>query len=115
WFENGTVGPWTGEISHESMGSHFGDLDKTGTKETEWISGCAMFFHKSLIEDVGLLDESYFIRVSDVEYSLRARSEGYRLIVDHSSIIHHKESASAGKFGLSYYTARNRWILISNS
>lgn len=115
WFSKGEINSFTGKITHKYMDERLESIDHEKNKNSELIPGCAMFFHRDIIQEVGLMDESYFIRISDSEFTLRVRSQGYRLLVDTSTIIHHKESASTGKFGLSYYTARNRWHLIHDS
>ena len=45
---------------------------------------------------VGLLDESLFAYAEDVDWSLRARAAGLRILVVPASVVHHRVSASTG-------------------
>lgn len=80
--------------------------------DSDWITGCAMCVRSTVFQNIGLLDESFFLIGSDIDFSMRARRKGYDLCVDPSIEIYHKVSSSIGKFGYSYYTSRNKLRLI---
>lgn len=82
----------------------------TSTKRTEFVSGAFMCISREAIEDVGVLDESFFFGFEDVEFSNRLRQEGWKMFLTPDAVIHHKGSSSAGegspfKF---YHASRNR-------
>ena len=47
--------------------------------ETKWASGCCCLFSKDIINEVGLLDENFFLYVEDVDYSWRVRLAGRKV------------------------------------
>ncbi len=57
--------------------------------ETEAITGCAVFFRKSIIEKIGYLDEKFFMYGEDLDYSLRLRKKGYKIFVIPNAIVYH--------------------------
>lgn len=69
------------------------DSDKGEPYETGYLSGCALLLPKKAIERVGLLDEGYFLYYEDADYSIRAKKEGFRLLVVPSSVVIHSEAS----------------------
>jgi GT2 family glycosyltransferase len=43
----------------------------------DWVTGSFMLTRKSVMEELGGLDEKYFIYYEDVDYCLRAKKEGW--------------------------------------
>ena len=39
----------------------------------EWISGCCMLISRNVVDQIGYLDEAFFLYMEDVDYSWRAR------------------------------------------
>ena len=66
------------------------------------LSGPSFIMSKKLIEDVGILDESYFLYCEELELAARAKEKGYHFTYAEKSFIYHKESASARKKSTSY-------------
>jgi GT2 family glycosyltransferase len=109
---------WTegGKISR-LRGSGFAYSDqiesniKPYNKEVTFVSGCCMLIKKEVFEKIGLFDENYFLYVEDADLCYRTTHAGYKIIVTHSSKIHHKVSSSTKEY-LSllplYYVTRNR-------
>jgi GT2 family glycosyltransferase len=63
----------------------------------DYITGASMFFHRSIVEEVGLLDEDYFLTWEDIDFSERAKKKGIKLEVCSDAIVFHKETVSIGK------------------
>ncbi len=63
----------------------------------EFITGASMLIRKEAIEDVGLLDERFFMYWEDADFCFRLRRAGWQLGVADESRIWHKGSASVGK------------------
>jgi len=56
---------------------------------TEWISGAAMFIRRQVLEQVGLLDEDYFLYFEELDLCLRAHRAGWECwYVPQSQVIH---------------------------
>ena len=47
--------------------------------ETLWASGCCCLFSKEIFEEIGYLDENFFMYVEDVDYSWRVRLNGRKI------------------------------------
>jgi len=57
-------------------------------------SAGAAFYRRLLFQEVGLLDEDFYMYLEDVEFSLRARMAGYRCRYLPEAIVYHMEAAS---------------------
>lgn len=105
-----------GEIIWNKFTTTFFDTDKVDTNDTEikditFVSGCAMMISRSVVEKIGILDDSYFMYYEDTDYCARALKAGFRLLYQPKSKIYHKISSSSGgnlsPFVL-YWSTRNR-------
>lgn len=80
---------------------------------TDYVSGTALLVAKEVLDDIGLMDETFFLYYEDTEWALRAAKKGYQHFIVPSSIIYHKESVSTKKFSYNYiyYQTRNALIM----
>ena len=68
--------------------------------DVAWVSGAFLMTRKSLWEELGGLDESYFMYVEDVDYCKRVRLSGYRVdYIPSMKVIHYE---GAGKAWIGY-------------
>jgi len=94
-----------------------GQYDRDGIK-IDYVIGASMFVTKEFLEDVGLMDERYFLYFEDLDWSERAKRKGYELIYCWKSKVYHKEGGSIGSSSkgelkselADYYGLRNRII-----
>ena len=57
--------------------------------EVEAISGACMLVKREVMEDVGLWDEGYFLHCEDLDYCMRFRQKGWKILfVPDARIIH---------------------------
>lgn len=61
-----------------------------------WLNGTSLLLSAAALNDVGLLDEGFFLYWEDVEIGLRLRKRGWRLAAAPDSKILHTVSASTG-------------------
>ncbi len=75
------------------------------------FSGSAVLLRASVLREVGLLDESYFMYHEDADLGWRFRLAGYTCVICTDSVVyHHYEfSRSILKF---YYMERNRYLMM---
>lgn len=94
WSAGGKLNPWIGlpTTIGEGLSDH-GSFDDF--RELDWITGCALLFSRKMIEEVGYLDDDFFILFEDANWSLRCRHKGYKLNYVPASKIYHFESATA--------------------
>jgi len=64
-----------------------------------YVPGTAMLIKKEVIENIGLLDERYFLYFEDADYCLRASRAGYGLKIVSQALVHHRISSSARRLG----------------
>jgi GT2 family glycosyltransferase len=83
--------------------------------ETDRAVGALMAISHDAIERVGLLDEDLFAYVEDVDFSLRARRAGFKIVFAPEARAWHRVSGSTGGEAASthtlYYGARNSVIV----
>lgn len=83
------------------------ELSLPPLRETNYASGAAVLMRADLLRQFGLWDEDFFLYHEDVEYSLRLRVAGYKVLVSSESIFYHKYSFGRNNVKL-YYIERNR-------
>jgi len=112
------VSPWVHYI-----GQGLVQTESTSAEEFEEVgmaSGCAMLIDKEKLGEISFFDEDFFLYLDDVDFSLRVRLAGYKIIYVRSSKIYHK---SGGDLSLrqgkgeykplrAYLISRNRKILV---
>lgn len=89
-------------------------LEHTDQLESDFATGCCVLVRRELIETIGFMDDSYFLYWEDVDYSIRARRAGFKIMLEPSSIIWHKNAGSsdgAGSRLQQYYQTRNRFAI----
>lgn len=85
--------------------------------EAIWPSGCAGVYRKDMLDEIGLLDETFFAYGEDVDLGLRARWAGWSCYYVPDAVVYHKYSATAGPYSPDkvFLVERNRyWILLKN-
>ena len=108
WFAGARIRFWTGTMAHigiRERDQH--QFDVAG--ETDYATGCCVLVSRTVIEAIGMLDESYFMYVEDADWSVRARQAGFRVFYEPRASILHKVSASAGG-NLSWFKLRNKYL-----
>ncbi len=77
---------------------HLGYLDENETHSVEILAGAFMFMRKSVLEEIGLLDETFFMYGEDIDLSYRIIKNGNEnYYYPETQIIHYKgESTKKG-------------------
>ena len=94
WFNGGKFSPYTGKVKHCNFKEK--DIGQTPPEHITFMTGCMMLISRKTIENVGFLNEEYFMYVEDLEFSQRVIKYGYRLAVTQNSRIWHKIGNSSG-------------------
>jgi GT2 family glycosyltransferase len=87
-----------------------GQLDGLAWSTSEPIfgaSGGAAAYRRAMLADVGLLDETFFMYLEDVDLALRAQLRGWSCLYQPAARVYHKGSASGGGKLASFYNGRN--------
>jgi GT2 family glycosyltransferase len=64
--------------------------------ECDWVSGAAMIVRKQVLEQVGPLDEGYFLYFEEVDFCCRARNAGWQVWYVPQARVLHLEGAATG-------------------
>jgi GT2 family glycosyltransferase len=62
--------------------------------EIDYLTGGSLLLSREALEEVGYLDERFFMYWEDVDYSIRLRRNGWALLVAENSVVYHKESST---------------------
>ncbi len=81
---------------------HLGYLDKDQTHEIEVLAGAFMLLRKSVLNEVGLLDETFFMYGEDIDLSYRIVKAGYKNYYFSDTTIIHYKGESTKKGSLNY-------------
>lgn len=69
-----------------------------GRIEVDWICGADVLVRRSILPQVGLLDEKIFIYAEDLEWGCRIRSFGHRAYYLSDLVLVHLQGATTGKY-----------------
>lgn len=110
-----------GDISfYKGITSHYGKLEEDRgnydiSKEVNYAPTCFMLIKSNIFEEVGLMDEDFFVYFDDTDFILRCLKSGYKIYYTHRTDIEHKISTSTGgsesPFSI-YFLTKNRIIFI---
>ncbi|MFK7949202.1 MAG: glycosyltransferase family 2 protein [Saprospiraceae bacterium] len=81
---------------------HLGYLDKDETHEIEVLAGAFMMMRKSVLDEIGLLDEAFFMYGEDIDLSYRIVKAGYKNYYFADTTIIHYKGESTKKGSLNY-------------
>ena len=81
---------------------HLGYLDEQETHEVEVLAGAFMWLRKSVIDEIGGLDEAFFMYGEDIDLSYRIVQAGYKNYYLPSTTIIHYKGESTKKGSLNY-------------
>jgi hypothetical protein len=92
------------------------DYDHAAPRAVDWVAGAAMMVRREALEDVGPMEEHYFLYFEDVDWCTRMQTRGWRVhYVPDAVMVHHWQRASRGfgpaarrhlRSGLRFY---DRW------
>lgn len=81
---------------------HLGYLDKDQNHEIDVLSGAFMMMRKSVLDEVGYLDEAFFMYGEDIDLSYRIVKAGYKNYYFADTTIIHYKGESTKKGSLNY-------------
>jgi GT2 family glycosyltransferase len=87
-----------GERIHLWWGTKTSELrpdDERAVVDTEFAIGTAMLIRRKTLEQIGLLPEEYFFGVEDLDYSLNALRNKFRILVARRATVWHKVACTA--------------------
>ncbi len=91
---------------------HLGYLSKEETHEVEILSGAFMLLRKSVLDRIGLLDETFFMYGEDIDLSYRILKAGYKNYYFADTRIIHYKGESTKKSSVNYVFVFYRAMII---
>ena len=82
------------KADNNEISNNFYTWNKNRSVETKLLVGFCMMIKRSVMDDIGLLDEDFFLGIEDLEYSWRLRQKGYKLAVATDVFIFHQGQKS---------------------
>ncbi len=96
-------------------------------RDVAWVSGACLAARREMVEEVGPLDEGFFMYCEDVDWCYRAREAGWRVVTLPEARIRHELGTSAAQvsgaerarwaaesrvrfYGKHYSPVRARWL-----
>lgn len=113
WGEGGIIDP----VRYSGGLINFGKTQKNrrkGIVDVDYVSGTAILIKREVFETIGLFPTNYFLYYEDVDFSHRAKKEGFRVTINRDETIVHYASSSVGKNSpaMQYYMARNHLLFL---
>jgi len=109
WFAGATIN-WRKAISNH-IGQNQKDQEKYNfIREVERVTGCSMLVKREVCERIGLMDENLFLYAEELDWCVRAKMAGYKILYIPDSKVYHKISLSTGdnyEVIFSYFNTRN--------
>jgi GT2 family glycosyltransferase len=103
----GFVSRWTATYS---------ERDTCEPVECDYVIGCCWLFDKRIFQDVGGFSPDFYINHWEVDYCLRAKARGWRILYEPRAIAKHKIQypavCSAERL---YYMFRNKLLMIQTN
>jgi len=73
------------------------DYDHAAPRAVDWVAGAAMLARREAIEDVGTMEERYFLYFEDIDWCTRMQARGWQVhYVPEAVMVHHWQRASLG-------------------
>ena len=73
------------------------DWDHSDVRAVDWVSGAAMMIRREVLEQIGLLDERFFMYCEDVDICYRARQAGWEVLYCPHAVITHMIARASDK------------------
>jgi len=94
------------------------ELDRGQYDSGEYVFGAcggSAVYRRSMLDDIGALDDDFFFLLEDIDLAWRAQLAGYKVWYEPRALVFHHLSATGGGVTASYYDGRNGiWLLAKN-
>lgn len=75
--------------------------------EVDWVGGACLMARRKLVEEIGVLDEQFFLYAEELDWCYRARKAGWKIcVLPAIAIVHHrgKSTEQVSEAALAYLT-----------
>jgi GT2 family glycosyltransferase len=83
------------------------------TNESMAVCGASMLIRRTLIQDIGALDEDFFAYYEDMDLCYRTRLYGKKIVFTSKSIVYHVHAATSGEWSpiFTFLVLRNKLLI----
>lgn len=97
WFGGGTFDRLTGKIGNLFGNQYISTLhNRDQLAEVSWITGCSLLVSRKVLEEIGLLDESFFLYSEETEWQLRTNPKKPKALLLNTPLVYHKVGRATG-------------------
>lgn len=110
WFAGANQHPW-----------HFGTIEghrhetdapeNSQVREVDYVWGAAMLIKREVLQKTGGFDTDFFVYYEEVDFCLRVKKLGYKLLYVPDSYIWHKVGSSVNNAWTAYHWNRSKMLL----
>jgi O-antigen biosynthesis protein len=96
------------------LGSHQPDEGQYDTtREVMAVCGASMLIKRTLIDEIGALDEDFFAYYEDADLCYRTRLHGKKIVFAAKSVVHHVHAATSGEWSpfFTFLVFRNKLLM----
>jgi GT2 family glycosyltransferase len=94
------------------------EIDRGQYDREEYVfSACggSAAYRRSMLDQIGLLDEDFFFSCEDIDLAWRAQLAGWKCVYAPRAVVYHKLKATGGGTTAAYYDGRNFiWVIAKN-
>lgn len=104
---------YNGFFPPQHIGIRISDMPKI--EETDLVNGCCLMAREEVFNQIGLIDERFFLLHEESDFCLRAKEKGWKCGIIAEPLLWHKGAATFNRSEKSlryYYGSRNLWLLL---
>lgn len=107
---------WRGRVRQIREGINASDLPDTDAVEgaMDFVYGASMFVCRRFIEEIGLLNEAYFLYCEELDWARRS-ADRFKMVYAKGSIVYHRGGAATngGSSGFAWYHYTRSWLIFT--
>jgi len=98
---------------HRTFGRYYlSYLDENAIADVDSVVGAFLLIRRSVIDEIGLLDERFFMYCEDEDWCWRAKQAGGRVVYHPGVVVHHRKGSSSRTvpFRMAYHWHRSLYL-----
>jgi GT2 family glycosyltransferase len=107
------TGLWRLFPHHRRFGRYYlSYLDENQVSDVDSVVGAFLMIRRSVVEQIGPLDERFFMYCEDEDWCWRAKQAGWRVVYQPEVVVHHIKGASSSQYPLqmALHFHRSLWL-----
>lgn len=113
WYAGGDYTPWLAKVWQTGKNEADGPPYQRAS-DISFITGCCLMIRREVFKSIGFLDDELYLYSEDLDYCMRAKRRGLRLLfVPSARVWHHIGAFRDGELSphYLYYQTRNRYVV----